>query len=176
MKRIIKKIIWEDLEQKPGILEHSTLFGISLIFIVLSIISSLIQSSNYLSFGLLILAVIFTLHFVLGMRLRYLSIKQTGIWTGNNTSGQMLDKLVILKQKNTFLKWGDISKIELAEKLYSVSYAGGKKPFIIIHLKNKEDYECLIADYEGFIQALIKLNKDYLLKDKNGLYKKFNIK
>ncbi len=169
------EVIWEDLNQKPEIFEHSILFVISSIFVILFIVSLIIGLGNSASFAFLVLLMISLLHFILGIRLRYLIIEKKGVWTGNNTSGQMIGKLFRLKQKNIFLRWGEISEIDIAERIYAVSYAGGKKLFVVIKPKDKKECECLIADISGFLQTLKKLNKDYLLKDKKRMYEKYGI-
>src|SRR3989344_6895829 len=104
-----EEIIWEDSKQKPGVLIYFILFIPALIFIIGFIISF----GKLESLGWLFLSLIFILTFSLGFRIKYTSINNEGLWSGNNTSGQMLVKLFILKQRDTFIEWNEIDKLEI---------------------------------------------------------------
>lgn len=158
-----KDVIWEDSKQKEGFLVYSLLVFSIMLFIFI-FITNWGSSESFIS---LIIAIIFTLVFILGLRLKYLSIEKKGLWTGNNTSGQFIDKLFILKQENLFLRWAKIDEITITEKLYAIGSAGGYKLYVVIRTKEGREYECLIVNKKGFIQALKKLNKYHLLDKKS---------
>ena len=164
-----REIIWEDSKQKPGFIIHFFLFIVPIIFLVISIVSFMI-SSYLASAAFLVLSILSLLHFILGIRMKYIVIERGGLWSGNNISGQLLNKLFRLKQKNIFIFWNDIRKIEIYDKIIAVSYAGGMVPFVAIKTKYGKEYECLIVNIEGFKKALKKLNKYHLLS-KNSKYK-----
>lgn len=162
-----KKIkIWEDAKQKPGFLVYFLTFIIPLVFFIGFIISF----GSFDSLLLFILTILFSLIFVLGIRIKYIIIEKEGIWSGNNTSGQMINKIFILKQKNNFILFKNIDELKIKEKNIYFSYVANKSNFLIIKTKDGKEYECAIADPRGFIDALKKLNKHHLLS-KDSRYK-----
>src|SRR3989338_281579 len=162
-----REIIWEDLKQKEYFFVYIILIIILFTFFISIFV---VEFLSFEFFGLLFIMLYFILLFIFGLKKRYIIIERGGLWSGNNTSGQLLDKLFVLKQKNTFIFWNDISKIEIIKKIIAVSYAGGMVPFVAIKTKYGKEYECLIVNIEGFKKALKKLNKYHLLS-KNSKYK-----
>jgi hypothetical protein len=81
----------------------------------------------------------------------------------------------LTRRKREFLRWNEIKYIILRNHEVKVSRGSWARTFILIRTKNNKKYECVVYDPQGFIQALKKLNKDYLFKDKKKLYEKYGI-
>lgn len=163
-------IIWEDSKQKPGFLDF---FLMAIIVVIFLMGIFFVEFLSVEFFGLLFIAFVFFLTFVSAFRIKYIVIEKEGIWTGNNTHGQMLLKLLWLNQKNTFISWNKIDKIKISEKLVSFSHTGGNAPFILVKTKSGEKYECLIANPKGFINSFNLLRKQNLLT--NETKEKYNL-
>lgn len=163
-----KEIIWEDSGRK----ERSFDSYLFLFFFVLFIVLFVVMFKGPGSYVSLVFSILFLFLFILMIRLKHITMESKGLWSGNNTSGQFLDKLLMLKQKNIFITWSKIREIKIVGKVFAVSYGGDTKDFAVLETKSREEYECLIIDIKGFIQALKKLGKYNLLsKETKEKYK-----
>ena len=95
-----REIIWEDLKQKEYFFVYIILIIILFTFFISIFV---VEFLSFEFFGLLFIMLYFILLFIFGLKKRYIIIERGGLWSGNNTSGQLLDKLFVLKQKNTFI-------------------------------------------------------------------------
>ena len=158
-KKTEGKSVWRDKQKFGKFIEYFMIFLLIIVFLF----SSLIDMGSFGSWGGLVIAIFFSSILVFSLFKKTSSIKIGGVSTGNIIHGELLSIIFSLKQKNTFLRWRDIKNIKIIDKEYSSKFIMNSAPFIVITTKDKKEYECIVYDKEGFIQALKKVNKYHLL-------------
>jgi hypothetical protein len=155
------RVVWTEYSK---FIYFLNLFIYLILFSIFSL-SAFVVKTNVERVGVMGVAVICLLIFFFSLRVRYLCLISTGLWTGNAISG-MWTGLFKFSQKDTFLAWGEIKNISLMNKRISAGSLLWPAKFAITKTKDGKLYESLVKDIPGFVQALKKLNKDYLLDEK----------
>jgi hypothetical protein len=110
--------------------------------------------------------------------LHLFSTKVTLSLSGILTANMIKVKLGVfkIKGKNIFIEWSEIKSICFKNYLAGASWVKNPRLFLVIRTRSNKKYLYIVHDIPNFLQALKRLNKDYLLKDKKRLYEKYGIK
>ncbi len=141
---------------------------ISWTIIILSTLLFIYLAEGYiekLEATLVILVGVFTTYFQLIRKMTIVS--SLGVFVGNVTA----KKWKSLKLgPGQFISWEIISSIKLVNHEVKGPRGSWPRAFVEVRTNDKKFYECVIHNTQGFIQALKKLNK-YFLLSKDSRYK-----
>lgn len=134
-------------------------------FLIIATLSVLMVSGLAFMLGL-----IFAFSLIRSLKARQIAVTFKGIYTGNETLGKLIDRLLLilpfLRQKDTFLRWEEIEKIEVTKEVFRISYVEKLVPYVkFFTTKQKQCYGCRVYDTKGFVNSLEKVGKSNLIQD-----------
>ena len=155
------RIIWRDFHIKRWLI---ILFLVAFFIYGMVVVRPI--SDNILT-RTMILPIIPLLLLVFILRIRFTYVSDNGIRIGNARNGEY-DYIKI--SKPIFIKWNEIKNIKIYKKPIKQPLMLDYQSFLMIRTFSQDKYESFIAQPDGFIQALKKLKKGYLLaKDSKHL-------
>jgi hypothetical protein len=134
-------------------------YGTPITFLMFLIVISFYDTEEQILYIFIILFFLFIT--LLNFTLRFSYMTLNGIRLGNYN---IKYKYYFFPKKIKYFHWKDIKKIKIIGKsTYGYKIASPKDYLIIKSKIDNKSYDCYISDSRGFVKALKKLKKDYLL-------------